>query len=77
MKVGQENRPSNSWLVDTHKILMGNLIAAKIDDWDSFQAVKIEDESHARYLISAEKWRNRMAEGSFLREYENFLHKKK
>ncbi len=52
-------------------------IAAKIDDWDSFQAVKIEDESHARYLISAEKWRNRTAEGSFLREYENFLHKKK
>ena len=52
-------------------------IAAQIDDWDNFQTIKIENESHARYLINAEKWRNRIAEGSFLREYEIFLHKKK
>lgn len=52
-------------------------IAAKIDDWDNFQAVKIEDESHARYLISAEKTRQEFCNGSVLREYKTFLHKKK
>lgn len=52
-------------------------IAAKIDDWDDFQSIKIEDEAHARHLISAEKWRNKIANGSFLQEYEIYLRSKR
>ena len=52
-------------------------IAAKIDNWDSFQTVKIEDEAHARYLISAAKTRQEFSNGSLLREYEMFYHSKK
>ncbi|MBQ4399728.1 MAG: hypothetical protein II830_00375, partial [Alphaproteobacteria bacterium] len=52
-------------------------IAAKTEGWDDFQSVKIEDESHARHLISAEKWRLKIAEGSVLYEYELYLKNKK
>lgn len=48
-------------------------IAAKTEGWDDFQSVKIEDETHARHLISAERWRLKIAEGSLLREYELYL----
>ena len=48
-------------------------IAAKTDGWDNFQSVKIEDEAHARHLISAEKRRSKIADGSVLSEYENYL----
>lgn len=52
-------------------------IVAKIDDWDNFQAIKIEDEAHARYLINTAKTRQEFCQGSLLREYEMFFRNKK
>lgn len=52
-------------------------LAAKISGWDNFQAIKVENESHARHLISVDKWRRRIAKGSIEYEYELYVRKKK
>lgn len=52
-------------------------LAAKMSGWDNFQAIKVENESHARHLISVDKWRRRIAKGSISKEYELYVREKK
>ena len=53
-------------------------VVAQMAGWQSWKAVKIEDEAHARELIDAEKWRKNMAanfnaENPLAEEYRRYL----
>ena len=53
-------------------------VVAQMAGWQSWKAVKIEDEAHAREMIDAEKWRKNMAanfnaENPLAEEYRRYL----
>lgn len=48
-------------------------LAAKINGWDDFKSIKIEDEIQARGLIRNARWRKNMDIGLLIENYNRFL----